>query len=113
MVVINALNTDEMKADVGNVRSVVVTGNPYYVSNMSQNRGTAKSGVGIGRIKNIGRGGSTVPPEFVPVTHDYCNEGDPVCQGISISTKGFEAHHYNGTQQEQEFITFTIQRLLA
>lgn len=112
MVVINALNTPEMQADIANVRSVVVTGNPYRLPNLAQDRGTSKGGGGIGRIKNLIGGGSDVPQDFVPITQDYCNEGDPVCQGFSVNSRNnFDAHHYNGTEQEKEFIAFTIRQL--
>lgn len=111
MVVIDALHTTDIKNDVGNVRSVVVTGNPYYTSNLPQDRGTAKSGSGIGRLK---LGARELPAEFLPVTRDYCNEGDPVCQGgIQVLGGKYDSHHYNGTDQEKEFIAYTIQQLLT
>ena len=119
----NALNSATVRARAGNVKAVVFYGNPYYRSGLPQDRGTATSGAGIGLLKNVIEGSNEVPSEFSPIVRDFCNTGDPVCQGmlhIKLSDLGamlgsggpaFADHHYEGKPQEVEAIQFAIQQL--
>lgn len=74
-------------------------------------------------LKNILEPASTVPAELVPFVSDFCNEGDPVCQGLArlklsdiavtlgAEGKAFAEHHYDGKPQETEAIAFVVRQL--
>lgn len=117
MVTMNCLNTPEMRNLRNNVRGIMFTGDPYYRPYQPQDRGTARTGLGIGHLKNLVEPRNVLPPEYAAITRDFCNEGDPVCQGIvglnpkDVLTLTVPAHHYENTPQESEMIQFAIQQL--
>lgn len=120
---INAMNNAGVRAVSSHVRATIFYGNPYYRAGLPQDRGTATAGSGVGIIKNIVEGSSEVPAEFSPNVRDFCNVGDPVCQGLlhiklsdlgsmlGMSGPAFAEHHYEGTSQETEAIQFVIAQL--
>lgn len=121
MVMVNALNDDAFPKN--DIRAVVFFGDPYYRASLPQNRGTATSGTGIGFLKRIIQPKDMLPPVLANVTQDYCNQGDVVCQGPVMAggvsllrdlvVGDVPAHHYVGTQQEEEAIQFVLAQLAA
>lgn len=118
LVAINALTSPEIAFAVPSIRALIFYGNPYFRAGLPQDRGDAKTGRGIGLIKNvIPLSNSEIPLPLVPITRDFCHEGDPVCQGPGLNnfqtliTQDVPKHHYEGTAEEVEAINFVLQQL--